>query len=110
MTTLTLNADAADLLDGAADVITEWGWCQNRLTDAVGRVCVVGAMTAAARNDALRLGLAYGEASAALRSIIGRGDIVRWNNTPGRTAAEVVQAFRDAAVKARPDAMRVGAS
>ena len=78
------------LLDGAQRV--RRGWCQNRLQDDHGGVCVVWAL------NVIGSGKAVFEASEALSSHVG-GNIVVFNNTPGRKAEEVASAMEAAAME-----------
>jgi hypothetical protein len=83
------------------------GWAQKHLaTDAFGRKvlpwepaaecwCSYGAIAFAVGD-----GVGIASACAELRSAIGHGDIVPWNDAPERTQAEVLAAFDRAIAEA----------
>jgi hypothetical protein len=89
---------AREVLLKAADIIAERGHCQGA-SEICGSCCVMGALDRATDDP-----IAYEDACVALAAHLrfgyGAGDtkrIVRWNDTPGRTAAEVIAALRGAA-------------
>ena len=103
-----MSAQVAADLRAAADVLERDGWTQGDYVTECGR-CVMGAIAAA-------LGGSYGETSVpyenhgrrylALREIrnsVGTYDLDLWNDTHGRTAAEVIAALRAAADRAEAD-------
>ena len=95
----------ADVLNGAADLILEDGWCQGQYRNGAGGRCLTRALADALdlplnglaiwRNNPLYLG-----AEAALRNVTGRYLLTAWNDAPRRTQAEVVAALRAAAEQA----------
>lgn len=102
----------ADVLRHAALIIEERGWCQNKVGVSGGPVCAIGAIKEAdpatgvdAINWTRRLAWkAMTFAERALRLPKQRNGLYRplsfFNDTPGRTAAEVVAALRAAAEEA----------
>lgn len=89
--TRRLLSPAAATLLKAADYIEEHAWCQGTIEDSAGRVCLVGALTKVGGWES------YATVTDDLSHVLGNTNIVRWNNTPGRTKAEVVAALRGAA-------------
>jgi hypothetical protein len=88
-----LNA-AADILEGQ-EVLA-----QGDLRDPDGNVCVREAMNLVTpREHCFDVGQAFAEHVG-----VNVRRICDWNDTPGRTVAEAVQALRDAAIKQQPDA------
>lgn len=106
------------VLRKAAGLLETTGWlqyriCGARLTSEEGRMCVRGAIAMAATGDPYApfyssRNQGSSEALAAVRALqryLSRStwkqhpndDIVRWNDKPGRTRAEVVAALRAAA-------------
>lgn len=88
--------NASEVLNRAADGLERDGWMSpDRCTDGPAPTC---AQLAIGRVDGVVGGMA---AERALLSHIGGstvGDIWRWNDAPERTAAEVIEALRAAAV------------
>ena len=95
----------ADVLNGAADLILEDGWCQNQYRNVDGGRCLTRALA-----DALNLPLngpglwyknpLYRAAALELRRVTGRYMLTGFNDDRGRTQAEVVAALRAAAEQA----------
>lgn len=81
------------LLRTAAANITDETWCQGAYEESSGRCCAVGhldkAVLAAGKPFACE---ARWDADDALMGATG-GDIEDWNDTPGRTAADVRALF-----------------
>jgi hypothetical protein len=75
----------------AAEYIEEHGWCQRSIGAKGGPACVIGAVHFSGGKIA---------ALNAVERVIGRPDLIRWNDEPGRTKAEVVKALRGAAFTA----------
>lgn len=86
------------------------GWCQNRLEDAQGNVCAVGAIHKASRDiDQVKLShsQSFSCRQALCETLIEQGllpvgsfsGIARWNNAAGRTAQEVAEMMRKTAIK-----------
>lgn len=111
---------AADILERAADYLELYGLHQSSYYDGsedgewwrYGRaVCAFGALVCAehrfrpwcAETDVL---VESTFAAWALDLVVH--DVTGFNDHPGRTAAEVAEVLRDAAIKVRPDAMAVG--
>lgn len=115
--------DVAGVLRFAATLIELHGWCQGtppprdhrlpgRLPESRPMDITTAIATAIAGwppvsdelldGDALAL---YTSARRAVLDKIGRGDwlLIEWNDTPGRTAREVIELLRAAAVAAAPD-------
>jgi hypothetical protein len=80
------------------------GWCPDAGSDNHGGVCALIAISNSGgwtHNEFL-----CGKADATtdyLREAIGQRDIVEWNDSPGRTQAEVIAAFDKAIALARAD-------
>jgi len=96
-----MSDQVADVLDDAADLLEREGWIQGAATAPEG-YCVEGAIEAVTgqsvalvspRDDA-------SDAESALRRIVGRR-AYQWNDAPGRTKPEVLDAFRAAAKQER---------
>jgi len=88
-----------DVLHRAADLLSEFGWCQHNLgSREQGHFCALGAINQASADLGVpgatnSYGLAH---SGAFMAFKGLGDI-DWNNAPGRTREEVIAALRAAA-------------
>lgn len=82
------------VLERARDILAK-GWCQNALEKS-GSYCVVGALNVALCG---RVSQGFTPGRSRLLSSLGLapGCAVPWNNTPGRTQAEVLARF-DAAI------------
>lgn len=78
----------ADVLDDAADYIEKYGWTQGALQLDTGEVCAMGAISRCA-TDALP-----GWAFKSLSRYLDRQIIPKWNDQPGRTKQEVLDALR----------------
>lgn len=96
-------ATVSEVLDRAADLLGEWGWCQGgaRKGDSF---CALGAIWFAASGaPPVGVTLPYtGERSLYLagRDAFGRvtgGNLGSWNDEPGRTKKQVVVKLREAA-------------
>lgn len=83
-----------EVLHRAADLLEEFGWCQNDLgSKEQGEFCALGALDEAGLELGLPLFVVWpGEWACS--------DLVNWNNKPGRTKAEVVAKLREAAESA----------
>lgn len=79
-------------LRDAADYIEKHGWCQEHYFHD-GQVCAWGAVLKIEWDDPF----ARRAMCERIEQAIDAPDIEEWNDTPGRTQAEVVQALRDAA-------------
>jgi hypothetical protein len=91
----------SDVLHRAADLLEEWGWKQfDYGSKEEGAFCALGAMDEA-RVDLLGpYWFKRPEAYAPERIFRPERGIPEWNDTPGRTKAEVVAALREAARRA----------
>lgn len=106
--TLTTPIDVASVLDAAADLFDVHPWGQGEdvpsNSDAVrprDPICAALAIGIASRRPSHD---GRARAQRAIESFLGTGgfgSLVRWNDTPGRTEAEVVAALRGAAEAAR---------
>jgi hypothetical protein len=101
-----MSADqvAADLR-AAADLLEHEGWTQGQFQDEeTGCRCAAGALEAAAEEEISGRWL---DGIAALTQQLGISpgpiSLYRWNDTPGRTADEVIAALRAAADRAEAD-------
>jgi hypothetical protein len=83
------------LLLRAAEVIERDGWIQGHAFQHDG-VCMVGAIARAGRGQQWPAGTQYQKMLTALFPSTG-GNMVRWNDTPGRTKQQVIDALRKAA-------------
>ncbi|MFE5877800.1 hypothetical protein ACFQ6H_21265 [Rhodococcus sp. NPDC056506] len=95
-------SEVATVLNRAADLLEQDGWTQGKMRDSNGCRCALGAMDRALldlhRGPAnLRINDLYVETMLNLRREIGQNNIPIWNDTPGRTATEVIAALRNAA-------------
>lgn len=101
---VTREATEADVLERAADLLEEFGWCQGYMgSKRDGQFCSLGALIEATNDlggdfGAVRRALGYEDAGS-----MGR-HIARWNDDAGRTKAEVVAKLREAAARAREEA------
>jgi hypothetical protein len=97
---LPLSKERQALLN-AAQYIRDNGWCQHKLELPSGEVCAYGAMSRAT----------YGKEAHTLSEAVGlfskycvsagliqpNGSFPTWNDTPGRTKEEVIEALEKAA-------------
>jgi hypothetical protein len=82
-----------DCLIRARMLIEAKGWCQGKLQDpTTGAFCIAGAiMCASARFASLQTQMDTTDLFS--RIAIGGAGIPRWNDAPGRTVTEVLEAF-----------------
>jgi hypothetical protein len=86
-----LQQQARRVLDRAADHLTRRGWCQGEWFDPHDRACIGGAVHTYAPSPVVE-SLAMSMVSRAV------GDLPdRWQDAPGRTKAEVLDALQRAA-------------
>jgi len=90
--------NAADVLDKAADVIVERGWCQGQFRNSAGQVCALAAVHTAARTTPFTW--VADEALGIIRKRVGMS-VAYWNDAPERTADEVITALRECAASLR---------
>lgn len=97
----------AEILDGAADYIEEYGWTQGPESSSVpGCPTCAGIAIDLAAKDGDEVVPEWFAAVDFLRGVVGAsrfgaGGVIDWNDAPGRTQAEVVTALRTAADNAR---------
>lgn len=94
-----MTQSIADVLDRAADLIAK-GWMQGDWGSFRGECfCAWGAIMF---GESVMAGESERKAAHQFaKQHIGAPSLISWNDTPGRTQAEVVQALREAAAKAR---------
>jgi len=80
-------------LQNAAALLRDGGWCQFDMSDGYGRHCVHGALLVVAGRDNGR----FYAARDFLRDRVTGGGLMSWNDSPGRTAEEVIAALEAAA-------------
>lgn len=85
-----MSREVADHFREAAGLLETHGWCQGTMYHE-GKSCAIGAIVRSAKTNEL-----IHPAYQAFGFHIG-GNIVSWNDRPGRTQAEVVKAFLGAA-------------
>jgi len=98
--------DVAAVLERAAEVIVDNGWCQGTFSFD-GCYCALGAIANACGIEGWKANFAEGmtgRAAQQLRDTIDRDAVDEWNDTEGRTQTEVVAALRRAATLARAGA------
>ncbi len=78
----------------AADILREYGWCQDAIEHPDGRRCALGAIAMAARVLGLK---EYFHAERAMEKMLPNETVPSWNDAPGRTAEEVIEAMEKAA-------------
>jgi hypothetical protein len=79
----------------AADVLRERGWCQHSLSDG-GRFCAEGAIREAV-DGTLAKTSPLDRARGLLKKHLGVKYIAVWNDDPGRTKEQVIDALETAA-------------
>lgn len=109
-------ASPESILCGAVDVIREHGWTQRTLGDEAGAVCLIGALNVVVWGvpDLTDGGGSYGfrrrlgdsgyqarwelfeAAQGKVVEVLGTWFIPDWNDDPGRTVEEVIQALQTA--------------
>lgn len=99
---MTDNLTIADILDKAADLIEpEGAWTRKTFADqredGTKCYCAMGAIHVVTDNSEPLTN----RARTALLRVIPYGSVVSFNDEMGRTQAEVIAAFREAATKAR---------
>ncbi len=87
-----------EVLDRAAGVLEERGWCQHSFFHRDGRVCAVGALAVACEQIHAPRSV-RGDAIYVLAALT-HCDPTVWNDTGGRTKEEVVGLLREAAENA----------
>lgn len=95
--------EIARILDAAADLIEpEGAWGQGQWESSTGCLCAEGALAKAGACERF-VDVCRAPVGRFFEPLVG-GDIVAWNDAPGRTQAEVVAKLREAAAKARAEA------
>ena len=96
-------SDVADKL-AEARARVERAWVQRDYACGTG-VCSVGAIQAVVNGDPDDCTCSYmvRQVEVFLRKAIDRPSIIAWNDAPGRTQAEVIEAFRKAEELARKE-------
>lgn len=89
------ETEASRILRAAAAHLNLYGWCQNQLKDGLS-ACLVGAVYAAV-GDMMPSDEIQAELNRRVRLSIGRENIGAWNDVPGRTKEEVIDALNRAA-------------
>ena len=98
--------DVADVLEAAADVIEERGWCQNFLMSEDGRVCLMGAVIVATGEDLVPFQTVCGRDPMAERAFgvveefLGRWPSV-WNDHAAQDKYEVIDLLKSVAKECR---------
>lgn len=88
---------AYEILNKAADLLETNGWCHGYYKDMDGNLCAAGATYEADHSgsvDADHVLLEY----VSTQRDIPWPSVEAWNDTPGRTPEEVIEAMRAAAV------------
>jgi hypothetical protein len=108
----------SEILDKAAELLEEKGWCQRREMDpSTGAMCARGAIKRAIGARTIRLDKAYFlddlreeedhvvamHAMRYVKETTGADHIPHWNDSPMRTADEVITSLRHAAKFAKED-------
>ena len=96
---MTAPTKPSDVLEAAAEKV-EAGWCQGAFSKFIGGLecfCVRGAIITAARDR----GILHQPAEGALARYLLYWPLALWNDSRGRTQAEVVGVLRRAAAAER---------
>lgn len=98
------NKDSvATVLNQCADHLEQYGWCQFELGYPQQPMCAIGVLSHHTSGEKSIPMSSYTKARNAIAAYVGvhygagKGGLVDWNNTPGRTKEEVIAAFRGAA-------------
>lgn len=103
---------SVEVLQGMRDTLMERGWCQGTLQTWDNRVCLIGSLVHASEfnsqgyiaiRDIILSGIGILDSLAKPRW----GDIIDWNDTPGRTFNEVIDAI-DTSILAEKERERDG--
>jgi hypothetical protein len=90
--------NAADVLDGAAELLDEKGWCRGDVVDAHGRHCAIGAIYAVAGVGQLAIDARRALAQEVTGTV--NGSVTIWNDIQ-RDKRVVTRAMRRTARKLR---------
>jgi len=97
-----VEVNASDVLHRAADLLEEFGWCQNdEGSNKQGQMCILGSVSEAARDLGVDEHVADSWVYRAFEDLVPEGLVARWNDRPCRTKAEVVAKLHEAAEVAR---------
>jgi hypothetical protein len=107
MTTEPVEFTVPDVLNAAADLLEEKGWTQKVAEDSQGRHCLVGALDYAAR-DLPGAVKTFDDALEAVQQRLPGGWVVNWNDTPGRTAEQVIALLRRVAAEETETSTPIG--
>ena len=89
----------AEVLNIAADIIEQRGWCQNNMMDPEGRVCLLGALNMSSSGARIQVWDHVSPVIDDLAKYLGVSIIVTWNDEVGRTQFEVVNVLRKRAAE-----------
>ena len=101
-----MSAQVAADLRAAAEVLRRDGWRQGDYVQFPnGACCATGAIRKAVYGDPWIAGYLSGRAERAVLSVVDPGghSLPWWNDTPGRTADEVIAALEAAAERAEAE-------
>ncbi len=87
---------AAEVARKAADLLKRDGWCQGRSEGPNGERCLVAALSVAGWRSTR---MAWRRVFEAIRQEAGAPSLTDWNDTPGRTADEVIALLRQVATE-----------
>ena len=100
----------AEVLRKAAEYLETYGWCQGYYRRDGGERCLMGAVAevlhASSNGNNAAACRRYEEMKSALRPSINQREPVNWNDTPGRTAEEVIAKLREVADKLDAEAAK----
>ncbi len=87
----------------AANLLEKKGWCQNHSSNIFDQICLAEALHRSVYGSQESVNMnkvsdvrAWNPSFVALSKFIGE-DVIRWNDTHGRTKAEVIEKLREAA-------------
>jgi hypothetical protein len=89
-----------NIYDKAIELLETNGWCQGEYKSEDGKLCMLGALFAARGDFSETWSAIYNDLGFCLDSNSSPG-ISFWNDTPGRTAAEVIDALKRASQLAK---------
>jgi hypothetical protein len=92
---------AANLLRKTAKLLEDKGWAQLTWGNDTSGYCAIGGLRMVQFNYPYSASSDpnYQLARKALRTVLGGVDVIAWNDTPGRTAEEVIKLFRKTAAE-----------
>jgi hypothetical protein len=89
--------EAGKILLDTADYIERHGWCQNVYQNGLGNVCIMGALSRIVHRPVQLPEGRIMEILPRLTKYLGVTRVDSWNDAPGRTKEQVVDALRGAA-------------